>query len=310
MRVLLAPMEGVLDPLVRDLLTSINDYDLCITEFIRVVDSLLPTKVFYRLCPELLTQSCTNSGTPVRVQLLGQNPQWLAENAFRAVSLGSWGVDLNCGCPSKTVNGSGGGASLLKQPDMIYQATKAMRDAVPSNLPISVKVRLGWDSSTYSHEIADAVVQGGATEITIHGRTKEDGYRAEKIDWQAIGDIRQKIAIPVIANGEIWNREDALSCLAITGCDAVMLGRGAMNTPNLSRVVKGIEPKMSWQDVILLLKRYIRLEKQGDTTIYHASRIKQWLGYLRKEYLEADELFRQIRTLKTSPEIALAIEAL
>lgn len=303
-------MEGVLDPLVRDLLTSINDYDLCITEFIRVVDSLLPTKVFYRLCPELLTQSCTNSGTPVRVQLLGQNPQWLAENAFRAVSLGSWGVDLNCGCPSKTVNGSGGGASLLKQPDMIYQATKAMRDAVPSNLPISVKVRLGWDSSTYSHEIADAVVQGGATEITIHGRTKEDGYRAEKIDWQAIGDIRQKIAIPVIANGEIWNREDALSCLAITGCDAVMLGRGAMNTPNLSRVVKGIEPKMSWQDVILLLKRYIRLEKQGDTTIYHASRIKQWLGYLRKEYLEADELFRQIRTLKTSPEIALAIEAL
>lgn len=310
MRVLLAPMEGVLDPLVRDLLTAINDYDLCITEFIRVVDSLLPPKAFYRLCPELRTQSRTQSGTLVRVQLLGQNPQWLAENAFRAVSLGSFGVDLNCGCPSKTVNGNGGGASLLKQPETIYQATKAMRNAVPSDLPVSVKVRLGWDSSEKCYEIADAVAQGGATEITIHGRTKEDGYRAEKINWQAIGDIRKKLTIPVIANGEIWSREDALSCLVITGCDAVMIGRGAMHTPNLSRVVKGIENRMSWNDVILLLKRYIRLEKQDDTTYYHASRIKQWLGYLRKEYQEAEILFTQIRTLKTSPEIAHVIDAL
>ncbi|OAT47914.1 tRNA-dihydrouridine synthase C [Proteus hauseri ATCC 700826] len=310
MRVLLAPMEGVLDPLVRDLLTSINDYDLCITEFIRVVNSLLPTKAFYRLCPELHNQSRTSSGTLVRVQLLGQHPQWLAENAFRATSLGSWGVDLNCGCPSKTVNGSGGGASLLKQPELIYQATKAIRGAVPTQLPVSVKVRLGWDSVESSYEIADAVVQGGATEITIHGRTKEDGYRADKIDWQAIGHIRQRLSIPVIANGEIWDRESALNCLSTTDCDAVMIGRGAMNTPNLSRVIKGTEQRMPWKDVEQLLKRYIRLEKRGDTTIYHAARIKQWLGYLRKEYQEADTLFTQVRTLKTSPEIAVVIEAL
>ncbi|AMO82902.1 tRNA-dihydrouridine synthase [Obesumbacterium proteus] len=96
-RVLLAPMEGVLDSLVRELLTEVNDYDLCITEFVRVVDSLLPEKVYYRLCPELANQSLTPSGTAVRVQLLGQHPQWLGENAARAVELGSWGVDLNCG---------------------------------------------------------------------------------------------------------------------------------------------------------------------------------------------------------------------
>ncbi|SUX65700.1 tRNA-dihydrouridine synthase C [Citrobacter amalonaticus] len=81
MRVLLAPMEGVLDSLVRELLTEVNDYDLCITEFVRVVDQLLPVKVFHRLCPELLNGSRTPSGTLVRVQLLGQYPQWLAENA-------------------------------------------------------------------------------------------------------------------------------------------------------------------------------------------------------------------------------------
>lgn len=89
MRVLLAPMEGVLDSLVRELLTEVNDYDLCITEFVRVVDQLLPVKVFHRICPELQNASRTPSGTLVRVQLLGQFPQWLAENAARAVELGS-----------------------------------------------------------------------------------------------------------------------------------------------------------------------------------------------------------------------------
>ncbi len=92
MRVLLAPMEGVLDALVRELLTEVNDYDLCITEFVRVVDQLLPVKVFHRICPELHHASRTPSGTPVRIQLLGQHPQWLAENAARATALGSYGV--------------------------------------------------------------------------------------------------------------------------------------------------------------------------------------------------------------------------
>ena len=91
MRVLLAPMEGVLDSLVRELLTEVNDYDLCITEFLRVVDQLLPVKSFYRLCPELHHHSRTPSGTRVRVQLLGQYPEWLAENAARAVELGGDG---------------------------------------------------------------------------------------------------------------------------------------------------------------------------------------------------------------------------
>lgn len=238
MRVLLAPMEGVLDSLVRELLTEVNDYDLCITEFVRVVDQLLPVKVFHRICPELQNASRTPSGTLVRVQLLGQFPQWLAENAARAVELGSWGVDLNCGCPSKTVNGSGGGATLLKDPELIYQGAKAMREAVPAHLPVSVKVRLGWDSGEKKFEIADAVQQAGATELVVHGRTKEQGYRAEHIDWQAIGDIRQRLNIPVIANGEIWDWQSAQQCMAISGCDAVMIGRGALNIPNLSRVVK------------------------------------------------------------------------
>lgn len=308
MRVILAPMEGVLDSLVRQLLSEVNDYDLCITEFLRVVDQLLPAKSFYRLCPELHNQSRTQSGTLVRIQLLGQYPEWLAENAARAVELGSYGVDLNCGCPSKLVNGSGGGATLLKDPELIYQGAKAMREAVPAHLPVTVKIRLGWDSGDRQFEIADAVQQAGATELAVHGRTKEDGYQAERINWQAIGEIRQRLTIPVIANGEIWDYQSAQECMSVTGCDAVMLGRGALNVPNLSRVVKYNEPHMLWPEVVKLLQKYVQLEKQGDTGLYHVARIKQWLGYLRKEYSEATDLFREIRALKTSKDIALAIQ--
>lgn len=310
-RVLLAPMQGVLDPFVRELLTSVNDYDLCISEFVRVVDQKLPHKTFYRLCPELYHGGKTASGTPVRVQLLGQHPEWLAENAALAIELGSWGVDLNCGCPSKTVNGSHGGAALLKQPELIYRATQALRQAVPADLPVSVKVRLGWESASEAFEIADAVVQGGASEITVHGRTKSDGYRAERINWGKIAEIRQRVKIPVIANGEIWDFESAKQCAEITACSALMIGRGALNMPNLSRVIKQNAAKMPWNEVIQLLYRYVQVENQFDTGFYHIARIKQWLRYLEKEYPEAEALFALLKTehgyegLKTQIEQAV-----
>ena len=294
MRVILAPMQGVLDPLVRQLLTEVNDYDLCISEFVRVVDQCLPPKVFYRLCPELHQQGCTPSGTPVRVQLLGQHPQWLAENAELAIQLGSHGVDLNCGCPSKTVNGSNGGASLLKQPELIYQATKAIRQAVPPEQAVSVKVRLGWDSTDFAFDIADAVQQGGATEIAIHGRTKADGYRADRINWQKIGEIRQKLNIPVIANGEIWRWEDGQRCLEMTGCEDLMVGRGALNMPNLSRMLKHNDAPLSWSEILPILRKYATLENCHDSGFYHVARIKLWLQYLKYEYEEATALIEVV----------------
>lgn len=303
MRVILAPMQGVLDPLVRQLLTQVNDYDLCISEFVRVVDQLLPTKVFYRLAPELQHGGRTPSGTPVRVQLLGQFPQWLAENAIRAIELGSQGIDLNCGCPSKTVNGSHGGASLLKNPELIYQATKAIRQAVPAEQAVSVKVRLGWDDISQAFEIADAVQQGGATEITIHGRTKMDGYRAECINWEQIGKVRSTLRIPVIANGEIWHWQDGQKCKEITGCDDLMMGRGALNIPNLSYVIKHNAEKMPWDKVMIMLRQYAQMDNIHDSGFYHVARIKQWLHYLKKEYENATALFSYIKACHDADEL-------
>ncbi|STR47973.1 tRNA-dihydrouridine synthase C [Klebsiella oxytoca] len=111
----------------------------------------------------------------------------------------------------------------------------------------------------------------------------------------------------MVANGEIWDWQSAQDCLAATGCDSVMIGRGALNVPNLSRVIKYNEPRMPWPQVVGLLQKYTRLEKQGDTGLYHVARIKQWLSYLRKEYLEASDLFSAVRTLQDSTSIARTI---
>ena len=135
--------------------------------------------------------------------------------------------------------------------------------------------------------------QAGATELVVHGRTKEDGYKAERINWQAIGEIRKRLSIPVIANGEIWDYQSAQACLKATGCEAVMIGRGALNVPNLSRVIKYNEPRMPWADVVTLLQNiavwksratpgYItwRASNSG-SAIYAKSTMKRW-GYFRR----------------------------
>jgi len=296
-------MEGVVDNLMRELLTKQGGYDLCVTEFVRVVNRLLPDKIFYRYCAELNNGCRTQAGTPVRIQLLGQHPEWMAENAQRAVELGSHGLDINFGCPAKQVNKSSGGAACLKEPELIYQIVKQVRDAVDSSQPVTAKIRLGWEDTNQKFEIADAVQQAGAAELTVHGRTKADGYRAAAINWQAIAEIRERVNIPVIANGEIWNYEDGLRCQKVTGCQDLMVGRGALNIPNLGQVVKNNHAAMPWADVVALLRHYCQLEVRGDKEKYLPNRIKQWFSYLRKQYPEAADLFGELRTLRQSEQV-------
>lgn len=310
MRLVLGPMEGVLDHLMRELLTDINDYDLCVTEFVRVVDRLLPEHVFTRLCPELKHGSKTLSGTPVRLQLLGQEPNWMAENAVRAVELGSQGIDLNFGCPAKMVNKSKGGAALLQHPELIHNIVSACRKAVPQDIIVSAKIRLGWDDPHDCFEIADAIEQAGANEITVHGRTKMGGYKASEIKWEFIEAIKQRSKIPVIANGEIWNYQDGQNCLAQTQADALMVCRGAFNLPNLGNVVKYNDAVMPWKDVVALMLKYSQYEIEGDKGLYYPNRIKQWLAYLRHEYSQADQLFRDIRRHNKAAPIIQHIQAL
>ncbi|ENU5812703.1 tRNA dihydrouridine(16) synthase DusC [Vibrio fluvialis] len=297
MRVILGPMEGVLDHLMREMLTQINDYDFCVTEFVRVINLPLPDHVFYRLCPELKQGSRTKAGVPVKVQLLGQEPHWMAENAVRAAELGACGVDLNFGCPAKMVNQSKGGAALLQHPELIYQVIKACRDAVPSDIPVTAKIRLGWENPDDCFEIVDAVQQAGADELTVHARTKAGGYKASEIKWDYIYQIRQKTTVPLIANGEIWNYADGQACIETTGVDSLMVCRGALNVPNLGNIVKHNHSAMPWHEVVDLLLEYSAYEVRGDKGKYYPNRVKQWFSYLRQSYPQAADLFREIRTM-------------
>ncbi|WP_430456761.1 tRNA dihydrouridine(16) synthase DusC [Rheinheimera sp.] len=307
MRIILAPMEGVVDHLMRDMLTQIGGFDLCITEFVRVVDQLLPRRVFTRLCPELLNGGKTPAGTPVRVQLLGQEPEWLAENAARAVALGSPGVDLNFGCPAKTVNKSKGGAVLLKETETLYRIMQAVRSAVPAEFPVTAKMRLGFDDTSLVLDNARALAEAGASELTVHARTKADGYRPPAY-WPWIAEIRKVITIPVIANGEIWQPADAQLCRQQSGSSDIMLGRGALAQPNLALRIRDGVPLMPWPQVLEMLMRYSEYEIAGDKGLYYSNRIKQWFSYLRLQYPQAEVLFQQLRLLRKSADIVLLLQ--
>ena len=303
MRVVLGPMEGVLDHLMREILTDINDYDLCVTEFVRVVDQRLPEHVFKRLCPELDQGSQTKSGVPVHIQLLGQDPHWMAENAVMAAELGAKGIDLNFGCPAKLVNRSKGGAALLQHPELIHNVVKACREAVDDSIPVTAKIRLGWENPDDCFEIVSAIETAGANELTVHARTKEGGYKASEIKWDYINQIRQRSAIPLIANGEIWNYQDGQSCIETTGVDSLMVCRGAFNVPNVGNVVKHNHAVMPWSEVVELMLVYSQYEIKGDKGLYYPNRIKQWFAYLRNQYPEAAELFREIRIFNKAAPI-------
>jgi tRNA-dihydrouridine synthase C len=306
-KIILAPMEGVLDPLMRNLLTSINTYDLCISEFVRVISALLPEQVYYRMFPELHNGGFTSSGTPIRVQLLGQHPMWMAENALRAIVVGSHGVDINFGCPAKAVNKSRGGAVLLKDPEQIFKIVSAVREALGADNILSVKIRLGFDDASLLDEIVDSVVSANANMLTVHARTKADGYRPPAY-WHFIGQLcdkynQDKYQIDIVANGEIWGKDTALDCIAQAKTSNLMVGRGALALPNLANVIKNDEQPMPWSELTKLIQHYSQVELLGDKSFYFSSRLKQWLRYLKLQYPQADLLFQQIKTMKSKEDI-------
>ena len=235
--VILAPMEGVTDAPFREFITRTGYYDYCVSEFVRVSLHPLPAKSFYHHAPEIRTQSLTSSLIPVQVQLLGGDPGRLTESALNAIQAGATGIDLNFGCPAPTVNRHDGGATLLQYPERIEGIVRAIRDAVPAQYPVSAKLRLGFQDPEAIHENAKRVEQGGANWITIHGRTKFQGYIPPAY-WKPIGEVKRALSIPVVANGEIWTIEDFRRCREETGSIHFMIGRGALACPNLAREMR------------------------------------------------------------------------
>jgi tRNA-dihydrouridine synthase C len=306
MKIILAPMEGLADFWVRQALTDIGGYDWCVTEFVRVSGTLLPAKVFYRWCPELQSGARTRSGTPVHVQLLGSDPACMADNAARAAELGAPAIDLNFGCPAKTVNRHGGGAVLLDEPERVHQVVAAVRRAVPAAIPVSAKMRLGNLDGELALDNARGIEAAGAAWLTVHGRTKSQGYRPPAF-WDRIGLIREALALPVIANGEIWTAEDARRCLEESGCQALMLGRGAVSDPFLAHRVRGELLDNGWPEVRVHLQAFIRELDGSGSDSQVSGRVKQWLNYLRRDCTEAEALYQTLVKLRHPQDMLAAI---
>lgn len=303
-RIILAPMEGVVDALMREILTDIGGIDLCVTEFIRVTDRLLPASEFRKDCPELATDDRTRTGIPVLVQLLGGQPGPLGENAARAVEMGALGIDLNFGCPAKTVNRHDGGASLLKNPSRIFDVVTAVRAAVPSHIPVSAKVRLGFSDKELHLDIARAAQTAGASWLTVHARTRDEGYRPPA-HWEFIARMREvAVKMPVIANGDIWSAADADRAKNVSGCRHIMIGRGLLADPFLARELKG-GSRGTWIEAFGYFERYVlsSLESSVRGPSYASSRAKQWLKNLARRFPEAGLAFEAIKRLETPHEI-------
>ena len=298
MTILLAPMEGLLDFVLRDILTRAGGIDRCVSEFIRITDQLLPERVFTRIVPELHTGGRTLAGVPVRAQLLGSDPVCLAENAARLAALGPAGIDLNFGCPAKVVNRHGGGAALLEEPDTIAAIVAAVRRAVPAHLPVSAKMRLGFNDDAKAVACAQAIAGSGADELVVHARTKAQAYRPPAY-WERIADIRAAVQIPVVANGEIWTVEDARLCRQASGCHMLMLGRGAVADPGLALAIRGggAHAGLTWEALLPLVAEFWSLVCSRLDAHSRAGRLKQWLNFLRRCYPQAELAYQALRTV-------------
>jgi tRNA-dihydrouridine synthase C len=264
----------------------------------------LPAHEFHKYCPELATEDRTPAGTPVLVQLLGGQPEPLAENAARAVELGALGIDLNFGCPAKTVNRHDGGATLLKNPSRIFDVVTAIRRALPPEIPVSSKVRLGFSDKDFHLDIARAAYEAGSSWLTVHARTRDEGYRPPA-HWDFIGRMREAVGstMPVIANGDMWTLDDIARARNESGCRHVMLGRGLLADPFLARELKG-GARGTWDEAFVWFSRFVELslrEQRGGS--FASARAKQWLKSLARRFPEAARAFEAIKRLESAHEI-------
>ncbi|WP_421864038.1 tRNA dihydrouridine synthase [Motiliproteus sp.] len=298
MHIYLAPMEGLVDPVMRDIISRIGGVDRCVTEFVRISERVLPRRVYLRLCPELRSQGQTRAATPVFVQLLGSDPQLLADTAAKLAELGAPGIDLNFGCPAKTVNRNRGGAILLKEPDLVGRIVEQVRAQLPIEIPLTAKMRLGYEDTSVALHNAVAIAEAGAGELCVHARTKLEGYRPPA-HWHWLARIRQAVTIPVVANGEIWSLEDFERCRQVSGCQRVMLGRGLVSRPDLALQIRqhldGQPVKaLDWAALVPWIEDYYQ-QLHLIAPRYADGRLKQWLGLLRRNYAQAARLLQQLR---------------
>ncbi len=259
----LAPMAGITDQVFRRLCFE-KGCDGATTEMVSAQGYLTAPKD--RNAYRFLLASFPEEGR-LAVQLFGSEPRFLAEAAKRLTDLDAFSsIDINMGCPAPKVVGGQAGSALMKDPALAGRIVEAVKTA--TKLPVTVKMRLGWQGNT-AVSFARVLENAGADGLTVHGRTRMQQYSG-KADWPAIGEVKAAVRIPVIANGDVTNGEEALRCLAETGCDGIAIGRGALGNPWLFAEISAA----------LAGKSYTApgYEEVIETAMRHGREMAQWKG--------------------------------
>jgi tRNA-dihydrouridine synthase B len=259
---------------------------------------------------------------PMAIQIFGSEPEFMAE-AARMIAENNYrgttslykptAIDINMGCPVNKVVSNGEGSALLKNPELAEKIVRAVVDAV--DIPVTVKIRIGWDSSSINAvEMAKRLEFAGASLICVHGRTREQQY-APYADWTQIAKVKKAISIPVIGNGDIFEPTDALKMMNETGCDGVMIGRGALGNPWIFENTVNLFEKMDVREISVnetidtaLMHLGLLIESKGERAGIAESR--KHLGWYMKGIRGAAELRNRINTAESLDELTSILESL
>ena len=294
-RLFLAPMEGLGDVCFRKAMARIGGFDEACTEFIRVPRNACIPSLLKRYNPH------DTAPIPQAVQVMGENPSLMAEMTLALEKRGGHRVDLNCGCPSNKVVGKGAGSSLLATPERLHDIAKAMVDAV--DIPVTAKLRSGYTDISLFRENLLAAQESGISFLTLHPRTKLDGY-TPPARWDLIAEAKEILDIPVVGSGDILTVSDARRMLEQTKCDGLMIGRGAVTNPwifheILSDFNKTPSPK-NWADSELFIRYFSDLMIPGFKERNRINKLKQLINYL---FRDNDTLLGSLRgLLRSKPE--------
>lgn len=299
-QIVLAPMAGICDSSFRSIVKSMG-CGLIETEMV----STRAVMHLNRKTREMLHM--TDFERPIAQQIFGSEPEsfeiaskYICENMEPDI------IDINMGCPvTKVAVKSGAGCALLKNPDNVSKIIKTVINAVP--IPVTAKIRSGWDENN-AVEIAQIIEDAGASAISVHPRTRNQRYD-EAADWSIIKDVKDNVSIPVIGNGDVRSCYDAKAMIDITGCDAVMIGRGVLGNPWLVKqcieyLDDGIKPeRVSSKEKLEMFKRHSEMlcENYQDKVLMHKLRINA--AYYMKNLHGSVEVKKKIFQTKTKEEL-------